>query len=256
LGVPAGEIYVMPLTGGQQINLTNSPALDGEPAWGPEEPALGLLTFTSLRLNLLNFLQLDLYIVESDRTITNYTNLETQDRQAAWSPDGFVLLYDSFRSIDNFSPEQWDIHLWDGINFVNLSNSPATDQMPAWAPDQTRIAYVSDRNGANDIFVQDLTGGLLQNISQSAAQDLHPAFSPDGNQIAFISDRDGSWGVYIMDANGGNVRLVINGFEFADSPNWVPLLEGEDLLLGEVDLLLGAVLRSGLKTPTGRRTAA
>ena len=47
----------------------------------------------------------------------------------------------------------------DGGNQERLTNNPAYDSDPAWSPDRTKIAFVSNRNGGFDqIYVMDAYG--------------------------------------------------------------------------------------------------
>jgi Big-like domain-containing protein/WD40 repeat protein len=70
-----------------------------------------------------------------------------------------------------------------------------TDQYrhPTWSPDRSKIAFAEGPGGATgfDIYILDLTTGVLQNITQSSGvTDDRPAWSPDGTRIAYESGND------------------------------------------------------------------
>ena len=44
----------------------------------------------------------------------------------------------------------------DGSNLRNLTNDPARDFSPSWSPDGRHIAFVSDRDGNEEIYVMEL----------------------------------------------------------------------------------------------------
>lgn len=72
-------------------------------------------------------------------------------------------------------------------------NTTLPDQYrhPTWSPDRTKIAFAEGPGTNFDIYVLDLTTGVLQNITQSSGTtDDRPAWSPDGTRIAYESGND------------------------------------------------------------------
>lgn len=65
-----------------------------------------------------------------------------------------------------------------------------------------RIAFVSDRDGNEEIYVMDADGTDQTRLTTDPNRDVHPSFSPDGRQLTFTSRRpsDLSDEVYVMDA--------------------------------------------------------
>lgn len=85
------------------------------------------------------------------------------------------------------------------------------------------IAFHSDRDGNNEIYVVNPGGGGETNLTNDPAQDIEPAWSPDGSKIAFASNRDGVYRVYVMDSGGQNVTPVTPpAFVTAGGPTWSP----------------------------------
>jgi WD40 repeat protein len=74
-----------------------------------------------------------------------------------------------------------------------------------------RIAFVSDRDGNNEIYIMNIDGSEQVRLTNNPAQDVDPCFSPDGSKIVFDSARDGNWEIYIMNVDGSEqVRLTNN----------------------------------------------
>ena len=84
----------------------------------------------------------------------------------------------------------------------NLTNSSgAHDKWPSWSPDGSRIAFISDRTGEEEIWVigQDGREPAVQLTTGGRAMRYAPEWSPDGKYIAF-TDKDGKvWVLTVAD---------------------------------------------------------
>jgi Tol biopolymer transport system component len=111
----------------------------------------------------------------------------------------------------------------DGSNQTNISNNPTLDARPAWSPDGTKIAFVSDlESGNNDIFVMNADGSSRTRLTDWEGSDGSPAWSPDGTKIVFDSDRDGDQEIYTMNPDGSNVTRLTNNSAVDENPEWSP----------------------------------
>ena len=79
------------------------------------------------------------------------------------------------------------------------------------------IAFVSDRDDNNEIYVMDAAGAAAFNLTNHPADDRQPSWSPDGRMIAFASDRDDdSFDIYVITIETGELtRLTEPGSEYA-----------------------------------------
>ena len=96
----------------------------------------------------------------------------------------------------------------------------------AWAPDGHRIAFASNQEGDDDIFVVHIRSAedpkpRTEKLTDDAGweSDKHPAFSPDGAQIVFYSNRTGKRQLWIMNADGSGLRQLLN----VDADCWDPV---------------------------------
>jgi dipeptidyl aminopeptidase/acylaminoacyl peptidase len=98
----------------------------------------------------------------------------------------------------------------DGSGLVSLTrDSWAAETQPAFSPDGSRIAFVSDRTGDAEIFVMDADGTDVTQLTSNPAQEFDPAFSADGSRIAFASGRGGNGDLYVIGVDGsGETRLT------------------------------------------------
>jgi len=69
-----------------------------------------------------------------------------------------------------------------------LASLPTADDHSCWpSPTRDEIAFVSDREGRDDIFLADLAGGALRNLTRSPDFDeAAPLWSPDGEQLVIL----------------------------------------------------------------------
>lgn len=111
----------------------------------------------------------------------------------------------------------------DGGPQRNVTNSPATDQGPAFSPDGNLMAFHTNRDGNFEIYVKDMDADTLTNVSSFAAGgETFPTWSADTTRLGFTSNRDGNTEIYVMDADGTSpVRLTDHPGQDA-LPDWSP----------------------------------
>ena len=85
-----------------------------------------------------------------------------------------------------------------------------------------RIAFSSDRDGNNEIYVMAPDGNNVIRLTNNPAYDSSPAWSPDGSRIAFDTDRDGNREIYVMNADGSEQTNLTNFPGLDAEPVWSP----------------------------------
>jgi TolB protein len=65
------------------------------------------------------------------------------------------------------------------------SSSTILDFAPALSPDGTRIAFISNRDGRDQIYLANAEGSDPHKLIADASQEVDRAWSPDGIWIAF-----------------------------------------------------------------------
>jgi Tol biopolymer transport system component len=112
----------------------------------------------------------------------------------------------------------------DGTGARRLTNNPGNDQMPAWSPDGTRIAWASIRPGspARELWIMNADGTDQRRLTDLGTNPGWPSWSPDGSRIAFNDIRgDGTHDIYTMDAEGGDLRRLTSANANV-RPRWSP----------------------------------
>jgi len=101
--------------------------------------------------------------------------------------------------VDNPDDDQPAVRLTASSNDIGLS----------WSPGGDALAYMSNVSGNWDIFLVNLSGGVIA-LTDDLESDGLPAWSPDGSRIAFVSNRDGGWGVYLLDPDARNQHKILS----------------------------------------------
>lgn len=94
-------------------------------------------------------------------------------------------------------------------DLTNLTRSSAQDTHPVWSPDGEWIAFLSDRDGQNEVYAISVAGSRLTRLTADPNLDwIGPlSWSPDGRWIAARAarrDQDGERYVYLVSLDGGN----------------------------------------------------
>jgi Tol biopolymer transport system component len=102
---------------------------------------------------------------------------------------------------------------------TRLTFHPASDVEPAWSTDGARIAFRSDRDGDEEIYVMNADGSNPVRLTSQPGNDGNPAWSPDGSRIAFESNRDTQSKIAVMNADGTGVTATNQD---GSAPSWSP----------------------------------
>lgn len=87
---------------------------------------------------------------------------------------------------------------------------------------EPRIAFVSNRDGNDEIYTMNSDGTGETRITNNPARDTRPVWSPDGNAIVFVSERTGNRDVWIMNPDGSGLRNLTQNPAIDDAPSWSP----------------------------------
>ncbi|MGI8791391.1 MAG: TolB family protein [Actinomycetota bacterium] len=85
-----------------------------------------------------------------------------------------------------------------------LAPSGVQKQRPDFSSDGDKLAYSTEVERRQDIFVSRLDGTGAINVTNNDSDDYVPGFSPDGESITFTSNLVGDFDIYILDLKSGD----------------------------------------------------
>lgn len=160
--------------------------------------------------------------------------------QPTWSSDdkiAFATHKDGRNPDGSFNVEVYKMNA-DGSGQTNLTQNTARDEEPAFSPDGSKIAFVSDRAGEGDIYVMNADGGGQKSLTGDIGGTVRqPSWSPDGTQIVYTNNNV----VYVMNDDGTGKKRMTDGTEPTFSPDCTKIAfskytffeDGEDFAIEE-----------------------
>jgi Tol biopolymer transport system component/C-terminal processing protease CtpA/Prc len=97
----------------------------------------------------------------------------------------------------------------DGGDAIRVTHTPGPESQMAWAPDSTRIVYLSQRDAVTHLFLYDFAKRAETQLTSGPAPDQGPRFSPDGKMVAFVRDRKE---LRAIDLDTKQERVLVAGY--------------------------------------------
>ena len=136
----------------------------------------------------------------------------------AWSPDGqrlAVALSQPDGNVDVFLLELATRAL------TRITDDPAIDTEPCFAPDGQSLYFTSDRSGRPQIYRIGLNGGRPQRVTFEGNYNARPRVSPDGSQLAVVTQDQGAYRIAAVDTASGRSRVLTSG-RLDEGPSFAP----------------------------------
>jgi TolB protein len=115
----------------------------------------------------------------------------------------------------------------DGSGKRQVTFNTSDEDLPAWSPDGSRLAFTRLYGSFfdSDVLTIRLDGTGERNLTSSPGTiEREPSWSPDGRTIAFSSNRDGQefLDIYTMRPDGSGARRITSTTADEQYPDWLP----------------------------------
>ena len=249
------EIFLTDATGEVKIKLTNFEGADGYPDWSPDGKRLAFYakyddgkTWSMHTMNSdgSNRKRLTHAKHKWDSSPTWSPNgkkiafaREYEDSDGNWQEEVWIMNADGseqtqlkaikgrapcfmkdgrllFHSQEEFN--QICIANSDGSNIIKLTNNTAKDWSPKISPDGKQIAFISNRDGNQEVYIMNIDGSDQKRLTHNTFTDWDACWSADGSQLIFASDTGDYLDLYMINKDGSGLKEFITK---GSQPAWL-----------------------------------
>lgn len=218
-GGMADDVWIHDFKTGNTENLTNNPAQDICPMWGPDNK----IYFISDRDGRMNLFSVDLTSKET-KQLTSFKDYDIKfpsigRDSIVFEQAGYIWRYDLKDGSATIVPI--DVKEDFAIGRSELVDAAKHIESVNLAPDGERTIVVA----RGDLFSVPAKNGTPRNLSKTSnAHERDAIWSPDGKWIAYNSDATGENELYLrpQDGKGEPVQLTSGADTYYYAPKWSP----------------------------------
>jgi len=220
----ADALFIFDLNNSKN-NLKKVFDLEGifRPTWNPKQNKIAFVGN--------NGMSSDIYIYDIDNDkLNNITNDWFSDIQVSWHPDGDKMLIISDRGnhlktgymSDSSNFLEHDVENLDIYeinlstdNIMRLTNTNENETYACYSPDNSKIAFISDKSGINNIYISDDKGESSRPITNIMTGVTQLNWISN-NQLIFTGFYKGGYDIFIL----SNIERLLNDNLNINLSNW------------------------------------
>lgn len=218
---PPEQIFVLPASGGEAIQVTSLPVDAMDPVWRPDGNGLAFVADEHAR-DEHSYERADLWTVSLEGEVTRLTDDEYHYGSPDWAPGGTRLVARGYVGLDVVIRERWDhgspIDLFafsaDGSERINLTESwDLIPGAPRWSADGRWVYFTGGVGGDTHLFRVSSEGGEVEQLTQGDGRVGDVSFSRDFRTVAYAFQSPTSPGDVFVGTQGRGARRLtdLNG---------------------------------------------
>ncbi len=217
-----GDIFTMPITGGQPTQFTKGMAFDSQPKFSPDGTKILFLSDRSGGENIWWF-----SVDKKDSMQVSKGNIDHY-QSAEWTPDGNYVV--GSRGTRNL--KLWLFHK-DGGSGAQLITKPdyLKTVEPAFGPDGRYIWFAQRRSAWNynaqfpqyQLATYDRDNGEIEEKTKRYGSAFTPTLSPDGKWLVYGSRYNDKTGLIIRDLKSGDEKWLAYPVQHDEQESIAPL---------------------------------
>ncbi len=202
-----GDIYEMPVSGGEATRLTEGMAFDSMPRVSPDGK---WISFISDRDGADN-----LWVARRDGSKPRKLSSEKYSRlvSPAWSPDSQYVAMTAGGS--KVTIKMYHVDGGSGLTLEsNDKANPANGVGLSFSPDGRHIYFTERPRGnvtipAGQVVRFDRETGEIDSITQGEGGGIKPLISPDGKTLVYLSRKETQTGIRVRDLESGSDKMLV-----------------------------------------------